>query len=303
LSRLDNVAAVIFGEMPRFDLTSWNIDPPVIGSPPLNSSAVRYRNKLANLTGLKVPTEEIMDTYWGIRTISLKKEEVTASYQSRRLDRQIHDSYNDVTNFLERKTLLIILSRKSTRSDPVTSIFYLFSSALFLNISMFLRDQTRGLPILLLLCKRIRHCLEKLDVHFLQFQYPELMLWILVMGGVGASKTGDRQWFAKHLADACNVSGLRGGDELAVALSDFLWLELYRTPTFSGFWMEVAKAQGVDREKWRTRKLNDGVGMCYFNNFSEETEDLVVRLSGDSVLDILSADVVEEVERGVEGEK
>jgi hypothetical protein len=231
-----------------------------------------------------------MDTYWAIRTISLKKEEVTTPYQSRRIDRQIHESYNDVTNFLERRTLLIILSKEHSRSDPSTSIFYLFSSALFLNISIFLRDQTRGLPILLLLCTRIRHCLEKLDMHLLQFQYPELMLWILVMGGVGASKTGDRQWFAKHLADTCDVSGIRKGDELAVALENFLWLELYRTPTFSGFWKEVARQQGVDEEKWKTKQLNDSVGMRYFNKYEEEVEGVVVRLSGNSPLDVPPAD-------------
>jgi hypothetical protein len=271
----------MLGEMPRFDFASWNIERPVIETLPLNPSAVRHKTKLINLTGLKALSEKIMDTFWEIRTMSMKKEEVT----SRLLDWDAHESYNDMTNYLERKTLLIMLSKEQSRSSAATSIFYLFSSAMFLNISIFLRDQTRGIPILTLLSTRIRNCLEKNDIPLLQLQYPEMMLWIIVIGGLGTSKTGDRLWFAQHLADACSMLGLSGGDELGVALQDFIWLKLYRTPSFSDFWDEVARAQGVDESEFGTKMLNDSVVMCCFNRFLDVDDGVPVRLSSRSRLD------------------
>ncbi|EPE28136.1 hypothetical protein GLAREA_04927 [Glarea lozoyensis ATCC 20868] len=257
---IDNITSIVLNEMPRFDFDIWSAIPPVIQRPEHNSTAIRYKNKLKNLTNLTVLSEEMIDTYWTIRTVSLIKEAVTVG----NLDRQIHESYSDVLNYLERKTLLITLSENYSEKDFSTAILYLFSNALTLHIIMFLRDQTCGVPILLLVCTRIRNCLERLDIRTLEFQYPEMMLWILMIGGLATSKTADRQWFAKHLADACDASGLKGGDELAVALRDLLWLELYRTPVFSSFWHEVARAQGVE-SGYKTTKLRDSIEMCLFN--------------------------------------
>ena len=222
---------------------------------------------MMNLTQLPKLSELSIDTFWAIRTVSVTKEAVTLGT----LDRQIHESYSDVLNYLERKTILITLSEEYSRTDSNTAIFYLFSNALMLHTIIFLRDQTRGIPILYLLCSRMRNVLESLDMRSLQFQYPEMMLWILVIGGLGAAKRDDRQWYAAHLADACNASGLKGGDELAVALRDFMWIEMYRAPVFAVFWQEVARSQGV-RRGYGTRKLKDSIAMCLFNNYHESDD-------------------------------
>jgi hypothetical protein len=272
------MTAIVLKEMPRFDFAIWNIIPPVIQRPAYNSTAIRYKNKLGNLTKLTILSEEIIDTYWDIRTVSLIKEAVTMG----NLDRKIHESYSDVLNYLERKTLLITLSKEYSKDNFTTAIFYLFSNALTLHTIIFLRDQTRGIPILLLVCTRIRNCLENLDIRALQFQYPEMMLWILLMGGVAASNTDDRKWFARHLADACDASGFKGGDELTAALRDFFWIELYRTPVFSKFWREVAKAQGVKRG-YNTTKLRDSIEMYVFNDYHDSDEFDSLELSTDSI--------------------
>jgi hypothetical protein len=268
LDRIDNITAVLLEEKPRFDFAAWNIIPPVIERHPFNSTAVRYKNKLINLTCLAALSKETIDVYWIVRTVSLTKQAVTMGL----LKREIHESYSDVLNYLERRTLLITLSKEYSHTDSATSVFYLFSNALTLHIIMFLRDQTRGIPMLTLLCTRIRHCLEQLDLQILQFQYPEMMLWILIMGGIGTADKDTRIWYAKHLADACNASGLRGGDELAIALQDFLWIELYRTPVTSQFWRDVAKAQGV-RHKYETQRLKDSIAVIPFNNRFFDAED------------------------------
>jgi len=64
-----------------------------------------------------------------------------------------------------------------------------------------MRDLALALPFLHILSSRIREILEKADFAKLQVQYPEMMLWIMIMGGVGGLETTERKWFAKLVAD------------------------------------------------------------------------------------------------------
>jgi hypothetical protein len=95
-------------------------------------------------------------------------------------------------------------------------------------------------------------------------QYPEMMLWVLIMGGLGGIGTPSRGWFANLVAEVCSVSGLRGGNEVAFTLAEFLWSELYRSPVTMGFWNDVAVAQGIN-EGYEVRRLTDHVAAATFN--------------------------------------
>ena len=113
-----------------------------------------------------------------------------------------------------------------------------------MHIYIFMRDLSKDLPFIYLLSSRIRAVLEKDDMEKLQRQYPEMMLWILIMAGVGGSPFSERDCFAILIVTFCQELGLHGGGQIASMLEDFLWLELYRSPVTGGFWTSVARAQG-----------------------------------------------------------
>ncbi len=76
-------------------------------------------------------------------------------------------------------------------------------------------------------------------------QYPEMMLWILMIAGIGGAGTPNQGWFAALLADACLASGLLARDEIAMGLKGFLWSNQYLGSVSLGFWDDVVRAQGA----------------------------------------------------------
>jgi hypothetical protein len=49
-----------------------------------------------------------------------------------------------------------------------------------------------------------------------------MILWILIIGGPGGIGIPSREWFANLGAEVCSASGLRGGNEVAFTLAEFL---------------------------------------------------------------------------------
>jgi hypothetical protein len=154
-------------------------------------------------------------------------------------------TYTDKAERLERRVVKLIQSPAS-ESLISSSIYTLFGNAALLHIYMFMRDIPRGVPFLNLLSNRIRKSLELEDLKKLEFQYPEMALWILMLGGLGGIGTENRAWFAGRLAGACQALGIRGSEELAFALKDLLWSELYLSPMTGGFWGDVGVIQGLE---------------------------------------------------------
>jgi hypothetical protein len=69
----------------------------------------------------------------------------------------------------------------------------------------------------------------------------------------------------------CSVSGLQGGNEIALTLAEFIWSELYRSPVTMGFWIDVAVAQGLERG-YEVGRLTDHVSAATFNAPPDITE-------------------------------
>jgi hypothetical protein len=158
----------------------------------------------------------------------------------------------------------LLLSEVVRSGKPKLSIFKLFANAVIFHINMFMRDLPRGLPFYNLLSDRLRVNLEAVDLVYLHKEYPEMILWILLMGGLGSSGTPNRQWYANLFAEICISSGLRGGNAISHALAGFLWTELYRTPVTIGFWNDVARAQGIEGG-YDVRTLTAHVSVAVFN--------------------------------------
>lgn len=259
-TRLDSCVSILLETRPRFDLDTIEKPQHSFDCGPLSALALRYKNKLANLTGLLQLSRDSVEVYWKLRNLSQVKDEA-CYYQPRDSD---IDSYSDTLEYLERQVVAILHSEDLTLSGQNTSILRLFATAFILHIYIFMRDLPRGLPFFYVLAGRLRDELEFLDIEALLVPYPEMLLWILIMGGVGAIGSSNKAWFAKVLAESCLALGIRGGNEIAFTLKEFFWSELYRSPVTAPFWNDVARAQGMTGG-YEVYRLTDRVSAQTFN--------------------------------------
>jgi hypothetical protein len=205
--------------------------------------ALRYESKLVNLKGLPDLSQETIEVYWELQHLSKVKDE-SCYYRTKTSD---IDSYSNTLEYLERQVVVIVQSEHLTFLNRNTSILHLFANVAVLHIYIFMRDLPRGLPFRWLIADQLRNELECLDIETLLVPYPEMVLWILIIGGVGAIGASNKEWFANALAEACQALELRGGSEISFTLKEFFWSGLYRSPVTTPFWNDVAQAQGMVR--------------------------------------------------------
>ncbi len=75
------------------------------------------------------------------------------------------------------------------------------------------------------------------------------MLWILIIGGLGAIKTQSQWWFAQLVAKSCLATGIARTSEISFFLEEFFWTDRYIHPIFTEFWDDVAIALEVDNSE------------------------------------------------------
>lgn len=116
------------------------------------------------------------------------------------------------------------------------------------------------------MARRIRAILESphSSLPRLKLQYPEMILWVLMIGGICGDPTTEQAWFAGLLADFCLELGVCGGVEIAAMLADFFWSEFYQSPMAIGFWSGVARKQGFEG-KYGVKRLRDHSSVAMFN--------------------------------------
>ena len=229
--------------------------------------AMLYEARLFHLTGLQGLGREMMQIYWGIHNLTGMKD--AAIHLTKKVE---FETWSCMVERLERRTIALLQSEVLKSDKPKLAIFTLFARAAIFHIYMFMRDLPRGLPFYRILSDRFRACSEAVDLVYLHKEYPKMMLWILLMGGLGSSGTPNRGWFAERFAEICAKAGLQGGSAISYALAEFLWTELYRTPVTIGFWNDVARAQGVEGA-YHVKALTDHISVAVFNappNMAEE---------------------------------
>jgi hypothetical protein len=162
---------------PRFQLASFDDERPTEWGL-YRSLAMLYEAKLLHCTGLLDLSKETMNAYWGIRNVTSLKDMVI--HFRKKVEVM---SYSDMFERLERRIIAVVQSEVLKSGDQNSSIFVVFGNAALIHIYMFMRDIPRGLPFFHLLSARIRTTIEAADLAHLHREYPEMMLWILMMGG------------------------------------------------------------------------------------------------------------------------
>jgi hypothetical protein len=224
-----------------------------------SSMSMLYEARLFHLIGLQDLSRESMQIYWAMRNLIGLKD--AAIHLSRKVE---FTSWSDMVERIDRRLFAILQSEAVKSGISKLFIFMIFGNAALMHTYMFMRDLPRGLPFYTLLSSRLRASIEAVDLTHLHKEYHEMMLWILLMGGLGSTTGPTRRWYAGHLAQACIKAGLQGGNAISYALADFLWSDLYRSPVTVAFWNDVARAQGME-SGYEVRKSTDHIPVAVFN--------------------------------------
>ena len=195
--RSDTCAAIFLQTKTRFKRVVSDDENPADWSP-YSTLAVRYKTKLLKLTGSYVLSEETIEVYWGLRNLSALKDEASCLLVPK------VDSlpYSDMLERLERRLITIVQVEDLIVPSQNIAIYKVFANAAILHIYMFQRDLSRGFPFFHLLSLRIRTTLETVDISRLKTQYPEVLLWVLMMGGLCGVETSERGWFTTLVRDS-----------------------------------------------------------------------------------------------------
>jgi hypothetical protein len=139
---------------------------------------------------------------------------------------------------------LIALTQHKIADSPNQNalVYALFGYAGLAHILMFTCNAHVRLGDPILVSTRIRTNLEKINIQAFQIAYPEMTLWIVIIGGLASLGTDHTKWFIKLLAELCRAAGIGTIAELALSLSEFLWSDFYLIcPLFDGFWDDLRK--------------------------------------------------------------
>lgn len=263
-TRSDTCAAILLETYPRFEPAYPEREAP--RWPPYSSLATRYITQLTTLTGKRSLSLETVDVYWSLRNLAGLKEQATLHNIESIEIFQGNIAYSDVTEDLERRLIDIIQSEMQEDVEKRSPIFTLFAYAAILQIYLFQRDLSKTLPFFSIMARRIRAILElqHTSLSLLKRQYPDMIMWILILAGICSGAPADQEWFARLVADFCLEAGIRGSSELMASLGIFFWSEFYRSPMTIGFWTSVASKQGL-RGEYTVKRLKDHAAVAVFN--------------------------------------
>lgn len=192
----------------------------------------------------------MIEVYWGLHNLSALND-LRFTSQKSTITRMEYNTY--VGRLVVR---LVNIVQYDVPDSPNTNalIFKLFGNAALVHVVLFMRIAPMHHSFSELLSARMRKTLEMVDVPAFQLQYPEMMLWILLMGGLGSIGTKDQWWYARLVADACLAQGIARTNEIMFFLAEFLWTDLYLFPFCTDFWEDVAMA--VQGEHSPTRVID-----------------------------------------------
>lgn len=123
---------------------------------------------------------------------------------------------------------------KHDRHDVLTS----FHIVMNIYIYLVLRTTAINCNYFNFQAKRLKVALEMLEpVGFRNIYPPDLLLWTLYLGGIGAG--ADKSWFRVQAAESSAALKAFTWDEVRAILKRFPWINQYCEPLFKAFWNEL----------------------------------------------------------------
>jgi hypothetical protein len=188
IDRVDNLCSIAMNSKPRFELV--NPAPDREDLEPCSLLAARYKTKLLNLTNLEDLSQETIEVYRNLRHLITEKERVAGSQKSRITEAEFQSlrSYSDQ---LMHRLIALVQYKFPALPNQNALIYRLFGNAALAHIVMFTCNMPRAPG---LISTRIRTSLEIVNLRSFQIAYPEMMLWIIMVGGLASIRTEDQVW-------------------------------------------------------------------------------------------------------------
>jgi hypothetical protein len=206
------------------DLNSY-YGPPSLST---TSYALALCTRLANFTGQQKPSDLAARIFWGLRNLSVLKETANVteglSYESISFSDRVELIERETENLLH-DTLHITTPGSAPRKRSPILIVTLFAYATLIYINSLFRELVPSF-ITMVLAQRLEISMdiEDAELNILLGTFPELMLWILFLGG-GAARTKPKIWFAKTASKILRVQKLEEEKSITAASTSFLWPE------------------------------------------------------------------------------
>jgi hypothetical protein len=232
------MAAMLLGSKPYYELELNTIAhyPDLQALEPCNLIGTRYQTKLSNLTGLRDLSQKTIDVYRLLQHLITEKERA-AGLQGLEITEAEFQSLQLYTFRLMYRLVALIQYKIPDSQNNNALIYGLFGYAGMVHIMMF---SWNLIGYGTMVSARIQSILEMINRQAFQIAYPEMMLWITVLGGLASTGNESRKWFVKILAELCRAAGIGTIAELALSLSEFLWSDFYFIcPIFDEFWDDL----------------------------------------------------------------
>lgn len=226
LSRGDLAASITLLQNPQLEPTLLDPDIATYFKEPSRctlENAKAFRIRLLNFTDMQDLSDIAANVYWGLRNITELLEGFQAGSENEVLDVKDDDvQYSDRVEVLERATHTLWYNNTK---DPSTLVFRLFGSATLIYIYTVLRELPPELRIMKLVALRMKDQMERAtDLNVLLATFPELMLWILFLGGQVA-ETQRKPFFARQASKILIMKKIEAQDDILKASQNFLWPE------------------------------------------------------------------------------
>jgi hypothetical protein len=159
---------------PRFEIVS----PALYADPEDLILGARYKTKLSNMTGSKELSQETVEVFSMLRHLLTERGKVAAQQGSEITDAEFQ-SLELYTHLLMHRLVAIVQyeNSNSSRSSQNGLIFNLFGNAGLAHIFLFTIKTPSAAPLSILLSKRIRTALEKINLPSFQIAYPEVSVF------------------------------------------------------------------------------------------------------------------------------
>jgi hypothetical protein len=204
--RADTAAAVVTQSNVRFNprFTSYVGEPAVIlyAEAPATTYKSSLNSRLVKLTGKLDLSNHVTNIYWRLRQLAAIIN-IVSSRDSPRLDEIFFSNKMDT---IEREVIELMQSEFFKTSNPGTAFVKAFLDSAFTYIYMFLRDIPKVSPLFRLLTTRVQASLEDIDLRSASESFPDLLLWMLM---VGDTSSPGRVWFAHRLKELCVFQNLK----------------------------------------------------------------------------------------------
>lgn len=247
------LASSVLNEPPHFIETRFdNADPNVLYGPPSLSTQSYARDlsaRLSSFTGNVEASDAVANLYWGLRNLSILLDKTPKSESNKGL------SFSTRAEFLEHQTRKLLASSvnedgtpkpdanltanttTTAKPDPKTTSTFnpiilipLFCHATLIYTYSILQQLAPCVPVYAQLSERLETVMDIPDsqLNILLGTFPDLMLWVLFLGGKASPATmlgasSRKVWFAKTAARILRVRKVEEREGIEVASQAFLW--------------------------------------------------------------------------------